>query len=257
MRCRLPSRLPRVIAPHCVILQHGVVTPNVVVALRVALALCVVVALHAIVPPALAAPDAAAMDAPDDVDPALLEHLARRLADETTAPDAFDAEVWLKWMQPRLERVLPSAEERLEVLRAVWTEAHRNDVDPDLVLAVIDVESRFDRFAVSRAGAQGVMQVMPFWRTLIGREGDNLMQIDTNVRYGVAILAHYLAVSRGDLVAALGRYNGSHGLLHYPERVVAAWRGRWQTRETGDIDELVAGCSSYRLAACRGAGTRR
>ena len=123
-------------------------------------------------------------------------------------------------------------------------------MDPDLVLAVMQVESRFDRFAVSSAGAQGLMQVMPFWRREIGRPQDNLTQIETNVRYGTAILGHYLSVSRGDLIDALARYNGSRGRLNYPELVIYAYRARWQTQTTDDLPTLRAGCMAYGLAAC-------
>ncbi len=123
-------------------------------------------------------------------------------------------------------------------------------MDPDLVLAVMQVESRFDRFAVSSAGAQGLMQVMPFWRNEIGRPQDNLTQIETNVRYGTAILAQYLSEARGDLIDALARYNGSRGRLNYPELVVYAYRARWQTQTTDDLPKLQAGCMAYGLAAC-------
>jgi hypothetical protein len=125
-------------------------------------------------------------------------------------------------------------------------------MDPDLVLALMQVESRFDRFAVSSAGAQGLMQVMPFWRTEIGRPQDNLTHIETNVRYGTAILAHYLTVTRGDLIDALARYNGSHGRMNYPELVVYAYRARWQTQTTDDLPKLRAGCLAYGLNACKG-----
>ena len=62
---------------------------------------------------------------------------------------------------------------------------------PELVLAVIDVESNFDRFALSHAGARGLMQVMPFWLDELGRPDDNLFRIDTNLRYGCTILRFY------------------------------------------------------------------
>jgi soluble lytic murein transglycosylase-like protein len=124
-------------------------------------------------------------------------------------------------------------------------------LDADLVLAVMQVESAFDRYAISRVGAQGLMQVMPFWRLEIGRPQDILTDMDTNIRYGTTILAHYLVVSNGDLVDALGRYNGSRGKLKYPEKVVSAWRRAWRHKSSEELPELRTSCANYGLRACR------
>ena len=75
-------------------------------------------------------------------------------------------------MEPRLARYVPSHEERIEILDHVYCEAKRDPtlaLPPDLVLALIDVESRFDNWAVSPVGAVGLMQVMPFWPRQLGR----------------------------------------------------------------------------------------
>jgi soluble lytic murein transglycosylase-like protein len=92
---------------------------------------------------------------------------------------------------------------------------------------VIEVESNFDRYAVSVAGALGLMQVMPFWRGEIGRPDDNLIQLDTNLRYGCTILKFYLDKENGDLRRALGRYNGSLGQRKYPNLVINKLSGKW------------------------------
>ncbi|HEX7036440.1 MAG TPA: transglycosylase SLT domain-containing protein [Pseudomonadales bacterium] len=193
-------------------------------------------------------PLAARAEAPD---PELIRKLAESLADTTEAPDRFDAEVWLLASEQRLARFLDDHEERLELLRLVYREAHRHSLDPDLVLAVMQVESAFDRFAISRVGAQGLMQVMPFWRLEIGRPQDNLTEVETNIRYGTTILAHYLEVAKGDLVDALARYNGSRGRIDYPDRVLIAWRRVWRNKSAADLPTLQASCQSYGLAACR------
>jgi soluble lytic murein transglycosylase-like protein len=98
---------------------------------------------------------------------------------------------------------------------------------PELVLAVIDVESNFDRYAVSVAGALGLMQVMPFWTAEIGRPNDNLIQIETNVRYGCTILKYYLDMENGNYGPALARYNGSRGQRKYPNKVLDKLRLKW------------------------------
>jgi soluble lytic murein transglycosylase-like protein len=196
--------------------------------------------------------DPAAADAKaQPVDPALIERLAVSLADDSDAFDRFDAEVWLRASEQRLARYLDDHTQRLDLLRVVYREAHRQSLDADLVLAVMQVESAFDRYAISRVGAQGLMQVMPFWRMELGRPQDNLIEVETNVRYGTTILAHYLEVSKGDLVDALARYNGSRGRLKYPELVVSAWRRTWRNKTSADLPELQASCRSYGLQACQ------
>ncbi len=183
-------------------------------------------------------------------DAGLIALLARSMADSADQRDHFDAQVWLMSSDPKLARYLRDPEERTLVLKTVYREAVRHDVDADLILAVMQVESAFDRFAISSAGAQGLMQVMPFWRNEIGRPQDNLTDTQTNIRYGSAILAHYLTVSRNDLVDALARYNGSRGKLNYPELVIRAYRGRWQTLSNDVLPGLTNGCRDYGLAAC-------
>ena len=155
--------------------------------------------------------------------------LRSAIARAESFPDRFEAEVWLTDMSQRLarrHRRIP-APERLHILRAAHREASAAGLPPELVLAVIEVESGFDRFAISSAGARGLMQVMPFWVEAIGRPGDNLFDIDTNLRYGCAILRLYLDREQGDLGRALARYNGSSGRRWYPDRVFAALRSRW------------------------------
>jgi soluble lytic murein transglycosylase-like protein len=63
---------------------------------------------------------------------------------------------------------------------------------------------------------------MPFWVDLIGTPEHNLFHLRTNLRYGTVILRHYLDIEQGDLVRALGRYNGSLGDPTYPNLVFAA-----------------------------------
>jgi len=142
--------------------------------------------------------------------------------------DRFDAEVWLVDMSARLEAFVPNHDARLRLLEDVHRFAKSSKLPPELVLAVIEVESHFDRFAVSRVGAQGLMQVMPFWKEEIGRSNDNLTDITTNLSYGCRILQFYLDQEKGRLTTALARYNGSAGSTVYSDKVEAAWRRNWR-----------------------------
>jgi soluble lytic murein transglycosylase-like protein len=135
---------------------------------------------------------------------------------------------WLLEMSERLAKRIPDAKYRIELLKTVHYEATRAGLDPQLVLGIIHVESGFKKYAVSTAGARGLMQVMPFWIGLIGVGDHNLFHLRTNIRYGCVILRHYLDIEKGDLYRALGRYNGSLGKPEYPNLVLAAWRGTFK-----------------------------
>lgn len=165
---------------------------------------------------------------PDQEHAELRQFLQDTIADSSSFRDRFDAEVWLLDMSGRLSRFIKEPQERLELLRAVHLEARNANLKPDLVLALIEIESGFDRFAVSRAGAQGLMQVMPFWKNEIGRPDDNLTDPYTNLRYGCRILQYYVDKEKGNMMHALARYNGSYGKLWYPRRVMDAWVKRWR-----------------------------
>jgi soluble lytic murein transglycosylase-like protein len=161
-------------------------------------------------------------------DPELRKILLAAIADSDSFGDRFDAEVWLTDMSRRLSRQVPDAEERLHILKAVHRQARLAGVEPELVLAVIDVESDFDRFAISSATALGLMQVMPFWVPELGYEDKNqLFDVEINVLLGCRILKYYLDMERGDLVKGLARYNGSVGRRAYSDRVIDRLRTKW------------------------------
>jgi soluble lytic murein transglycosylase-like protein len=166
----------------------------------------------------------AAQEAPD---PALIALLRAAANEVDSFPDHFDAQVWLTDMSARLEKQVTDPQERIEILKRVHFEATRAELPPELVLAVIDVESNFDRFAISVTGARGLMQIMPFWLDEIGRPDDNLMRIETNLRFGCTILKYYMDMEQGDLKRALGRYNGSLGKRRYPNKVLDKLRLKW------------------------------
>lgn len=144
--------------------------------------------------------------------------------------DRYDAEVWLVDMSARLARFVDDPKERLELLHQIHAAAARAELPPELVLAVIEVESHFNRFAISRVGAQGMMQVMPFWKNEIGRSDDNLTDNLTNFHYGSTILQFYLRREKGNLHKALARYNGSSGSRVYSDKVYRAWSTHWRTQ---------------------------
>ena len=160
-------------------------------------------------------------------DPELREALRAAASDTESFADRFHAEVWLTDMSQRLARQVKDPQERINILKLVHMEATRADLPPELILAVIETESNFDHYAISVAGAIGLMQIMPFWLEEIGRPDDNLLHIDTNLRYGCTILKFYLDKEKGDLRRALGRYNGSLGRRKYPNKVIDKLSKKW------------------------------
>jgi soluble lytic murein transglycosylase-like protein len=139
---------------------------------------------------------------------------------------------YLRWkaaMSERLKRKKAAFQDRVDFLQTLWYEARRAGIEPSLVLGLVQVESNFRKFAVSKVGARGYMQVMPFWLRLIGGQDGGaqadvgkLFDMRVNLRFGCVILRHYLDRERGDLFMALGRYNGSRGKPEYPNAVLGA-----------------------------------
>ncbi len=170
---------------------------------------------------------AAAAGTQERPDEAMRVFLKHAVLDSKAFKDRFQGEVWLTDMARRLAQKVPDGRSRIELLKLVHVEATRAGLPPELVLAVIDVESNFNRYAISYAGARGLMQVMPFWVDEIGQPGDNLFHVQTNLRFGCTILKYYLDQEHGNLQRALARYNGSIGKRWYPDRVFKALSSRW------------------------------
>ncbi len=162
------------------------------------------------------------------VDPALVAALKQAVENVSDVPEQLDTMVWLARMSQGLSSQVKDPFYRVHLLRLIHDEAIHAGLDPELVLAVIQVESRFDRFAVSSSGARGLMQIMPFWKKEIGHPDDDLFNPRTNLRYGCAILRYYLDQKRGHLSDALAAYNGSIDRTEYAGRVSLALRDRWQ-----------------------------
>ena len=142
--------------------------------------------------------------------------------------DRYDAEVWLLDMSTRLSKYVKDPQKRLDLLKRIHFEAKRVDIPPELVLAVIHIESLFKQFAISRVGARGYMQVMPFWLKEIGRPDDNLFDTRTNLRMGCTILRYYLDKEKGNITHALARYNGSLHSHRYTSKVFRVLDKHWR-----------------------------
>jgi soluble lytic murein transglycosylase-like protein len=174
----------------------------------------------------------------------LHEAVSDQAAPHLVFPDQTQGQAWFEAMSQRLERKMPNRVERQDVLVSIQYESTRAGLNPQLVLGLIQVESNFRKYAVSRAGARGFMQVMPFWTRLAERPQDNLFHLRTNLRYGCWILRHYIEAENGILFRALGRYNGSLGQAEYPNMVLRAWESNWAYKPPQDKGSVGFSTSS-------------
>lgn len=162
----------------------------------------------------------------DTIDPALIQALKQATHDIQEKTIDQNSLSWLAAMSDKIKKRIPNAYYRVRLLEAVVSEANRAGLDPHMVLAVIDVESNFNRYAKSHVGAQGLMQVMPFWKEVYGNSDDDLFNPLVSLRYGCTILRHYMD-KHSDPVRALAAYNGSLGRTKYPDKVYAKLKKHW------------------------------
>jgi hypothetical protein len=111
---------------------------------------------------------------------------------------------------------------KMNVADAVSAASDRYSLDPDLVNSVIRAESGFNPRAVSRKGAQGLMQLMPETASKLGVP--NAFDPGANVEGGTRYLRELLERYNFDLIKALAAYNAGtkrveqyHGVPHYQE----------------------------------------
>lgn len=98
-----------------------------------------------------------------------------------------------------------------EIARLVAESAAANQLDPDLVLAVIAIESAFQTAAISPRKAGGLMQLMPDTAERFGVK--NVLDAGENIRGGTKYLRWLLNYFEGDLSLALAAYNAGEGAV--------------------------------------------
>jgi soluble lytic murein transglycosylase-like protein len=123
------------------------------------------------------------------------------------------------------KRYRVSIDATVSAIQNAFAAGRRVSLDPLLILAVIGVESSFNPFAQSVAGAKGLMQIIPKYHTrLLARSGgeEAILEPEVNIHAGAKILKDYIART-GDLVAGLQLYNGApaDGTAAYATKVLA------------------------------------
>lgn len=122
------------------------------------------------------------------------------------AAHAGEEAIFLKLLilKPSLDHALAR-----RIAASVQRECMLAGQDPNLVLAIMSVESDFNPRAVSNVGATGLMQVMPHWKKVLGLPHE-LHDPETSIRAGIQILGYYQNMYR-DLHLAVTAYNRGPG----------------------------------------------
>jgi Transglycosylase SLT domain len=129
----------------------------------------------------------------------------------------------------------------LSISDAVNAASDKHQIDPDLINSVIRAESAFNPHAVSRKGAQGLMQLMPDTATKLGVK--DVFDPAANVNAGTQYLRDLLVLYHGDMVKALAAYNAG------PQRV-AQYHGVPPYHETrAYVAQIVRDFNRKKLAA--------
>jgi hypothetical protein len=110
-----------------------------------------------------------------------------------------------------LDEVVPAVAGGKDLAAMAIAAARRHSLDPDLVRAVVAVESGFRPDAVSPKGAQGLMQLMPYTARALGVKDsfDPAANLDGGTRYLRALIERY----GGDVTRALAAYNAGEGAV--------------------------------------------
>ncbi|HRC95249.1 MAG TPA: lytic transglycosylase domain-containing protein [Coprothermobacter proteolyticus] len=152
--------------------------------------------------------------------------LATTIIPKTVDPSSYKESEKIVFQEKRdemvayIQKVNPTVEETTakRIVAAVRKYSEEHNVKPSLVFAVIEKESTFNPFAISNAGAIGLMQVLLRYHTdklktlaAVEKEKVNPFDIDQNIRLGTKILSEYIKMSKTQ-DEALRRYNGSLAL---------------------------------------------
>ena len=99
----------------------------------------------------------------------------------------------------------PMSASKVDIQRMVTSACAKHNIDPKLVMAVIQQESNFNQNAISKAGAQGLMQLMPATAKSLGVT--NAFNPEQNINGGVKYLKTLLDRFNGNKILALAAYN--------------------------------------------------
>lgn len=98
-----------------------------------------------------------------------------------------------------------------KISEVVYLKSKEYKINPDLILALIEIESSFKPNSISTQGAYGLMQInYKVWKKELNIDSSKIFDIEYNVDLGIRILKMYLKESKGDLMKALHLYNNGY-----------------------------------------------
>jgi soluble lytic murein transglycosylase-like protein len=98
-----------------------------------------------------------------------------------------------------------------KVVDIVYKKSKAYNFNPYLVMAIIQVESEFNPFAVSHAGAYGLMQInYAVWKNKLNIDFQKIFDIEYNIDLGLRILKQYYEEAGKDILLALHLYNNGY-----------------------------------------------
>jgi len=110
------------------------------------------------------------------------------------------------------------------VVKTVYSKSREHNIDPKLLMSIIETESAFNPYAVSSAGAYGLMQVnYSIWKDELAIDHQKIFDISYNMELGIKILKNYLKIANNDLHKALYYYNNGFTLNNhgYTSKVIS------------------------------------
>lgn len=111
-----------------------------------------------------------------------------------------------------------------QVARIAYRKSKEYGFSPYLVMALIQVESNFEQYAVSSAGAYGLMQInYSVWKDNLNIDFGRIFEREYNIDLGLKVLKHYYDEAAGNMFVALHRYNNGYKYNNhkYNARIVA------------------------------------
>jgi hypothetical protein len=116
-----------------------------------------------------------------------------------------DIQLYIDTKYPMIPSVLST-----EIADQVVNHSRTQDVSPELIVGIMQVESNFNPMAISKKNARGLMQIMPVWAKKFGiAKVCDLHNISTNIETGIKVLKIHIEENDGSL---------NKGLYHYVNR---------------------------------------
>lgn len=117
-----------------------------------------------------------------------------------------------------------SRQDAYHITKSAFEHARNNNIDPTLLLGLIEKESSFQKHITSKLNAQGLMQVIPRWHKatitrVVNKNGGDIKSIHNNIEIGTFILKTNLQKYHS-IPRALQAYNGSHNGTSYSRQVL-------------------------------------